>query len=80
MEFYYVYILKDKSESHHYIGVTSNLKLRLQKHNEGGCPHTSRFRPWTLQAAISFSDKDKAYKFERYLKSGSGRQFALRHF
>ena len=31
---YYVYILTNKSRSVLYIGVTNNLKLRLQQHNQ----------------------------------------------
>jgi hypothetical protein len=29
---------------------------------------------------IEFTDEDTAIRFERYLKSGSGRAFAKRHF
>jgi hypothetical protein len=29
---------------------------------------------------ISFEDKTKAFSFERYLKSGSGRAFSRKHF
>jgi hypothetical protein len=31
-------------------------------------------------AYLAFSDYEKADKFEAYLKSGSGRAFAKRHF
>jgi len=35
----YVYILQSLNDpSQHYTGLTDNLKTRLQKHNEGGCP------------------------------------------
>jgi hypothetical protein len=30
--------------------------------------------------AIEFTDENRAIRFERYLKSGSGRAFAKRHF
>jgi hypothetical protein len=29
---------------------------------------------------IEFPDEERAIRFERYLKSGSGREFAKRHF
>ena len=29
---------------------------------------------------MAFSDEKRAIRFERYLKSGSGRAFAKRHF
>ena len=78
--FHYVYILKNESSTQRYVGVTKDLGKRLKKHNSGDVPHTSKFRPWKIQTAIAFDSKDKAIAFERYLKSGSGREFARRHF
>ena len=79
--FYYVYILVDTTtESHHYTGVTEDLHARLVKHNSGEVPHTSKFKPWRIQTAIAFDSKEKATAFEKYLKTGSGREFAKRHF
>lgn len=76
-----VYIIRSESEpSRHYTGITTNLKSRLKKHNEGGCPHTAKYKPWFLETAISFRSHEKANAFEKYLKSGSGREFARRHF
>ena len=79
--FYYVYILIDtETEMHHYVGFTQDLSERLAKHNAGEVPHTSKFKPWRIQTAIAFDCKEKAVAFEDYLKSGSGREFANRHF
>ena len=79
--FYYVYILIDTTtEKHRYVGSTCYLAARLTKHNAGEVPHTAKFRPWRIQTAIAFDSKDKAITFEDYLKSGSGREFAKRHF
>lgn len=77
---HYVYLLQ--SESHpaeRYTGRTSDLKARILKHNEGGVPHTSKYRPWRLQTYLAFQSETQAAIFERYLKSGSGRAFANRH-
>lgn len=80
-QFYYVYILVSVNDpSRHYIGFTHDLHARLKKHNEGGCPHTSKFKPWRIETATAFTSKEKAIAFETYLKSGSGREFARRHF
>jgi len=79
--YYYVYILRSLSDPDRtYIGYTTNLESRLIKHNEGGSPHTSKYRPWQIETAMAFSDKQKALAFEKYLKSGSGREFSRRHF
>ena len=64
----------------HYTGFTENLNARLDKHNEGGVPHTAKLKPWLMETVISFRDPAKARAFEEYLKSGSGREFARRHF
>ncbi len=79
----YTYIYRLFSRSHPdqtYTGITNDLKTRLQKHNEGGCPHTSKYPPWEIEIAVAFRSREKASAFEKYLKSGSGREFARRHF
>jgi putative endonuclease len=48
----------------------------LAKHNAGEVTHTSKYRPWKLRTYIAFSDEKRAFAFERYLKSASGRAFA----
>ena len=72
----YVYILESLDSAHFYIGITSDLKARLAKHNAGEVPHTSKYRPWRLKTYVAFSDEARAIAFEKYLKSGSGRAFA----
>jgi putative endonuclease len=73
----YVYILKSAAFAEaYYTGVTDDLKARLAKHNAGGVPHTSKFKPWRLKTYIAFSDEAKAISFEKYLKTPSGRAFA----
>jgi len=80
-KFYYVYVLTDVTTGkHHYTGCTEDLQARLIKHNRGEVPHTSKFCPWRIETAVAFSSKEKAYAFEAYLKSHSGRAFARRHF
>ena len=80
-DFHYVYILVDEATgTHFYIGCTEDLKSRLEKHNKGDVPHTSKFKPWRIKNAIAFENKEKAYAFEAYLKTHCGRAFAKRHF
>ena len=76
---HYVYLLISQSApNQRYIGVTSNLKIRLADHNAGRSPHTSKFIPWRLVSYVAFSGRKKAEAFETYLKSGSGHAFANR--
>jgi predicted GIY-YIG superfamily endonuclease len=79
--FHYVYILKSQTHpNQNYIGVTSDLANRLQVHNQGGSRHTKKHRPWSVETAVAFNNSTKAIAFEKYLKTGSGRAFAKRHF
>ena len=81
MSFHYVYILESVTNPEHfYVGLTEDLQARLGKHNAGEVPHTSKFRPWVIKTAMVFRDRERASAFERYLKSGSGRAFARKHF
>ena len=78
---YLVYSLQSlKDPARFYIGRTEDLGERLQLHNLGEVFHTAKWRPWKVVVVIHFEDERKAIAFERYLKSGSGRAFAKRHF
>ena len=59
---------------------TLDVRKRLNAHNDSRSPHTSGFKPWKLITYLGCSDSDEARIFERYLKTGSGRAFADRHF
>lgn len=73
-----VYILKC-ADGKPYTGCTENLKERLGRHNNGYVPSTENRRPIALITYIVFCDKYKAFEFEKYLKSGSGRAFVNKH-
>ena len=77
----FVYILKSRVHPvRHYVGVTSDPAARLDAHNAGLSHHTAPHRPWRFLVVIEFDEEPPAVKFERYLKTGSGREFARRHF
>ena len=78
VRFYYVYILRCSNDSS-YIGCTSNLKERLNRHEQGHVPATKNILPVLLITYFAFQNKYTAYNFERYLKSGSGRAFTKKH-
>ena len=78
--FWYVYMLQSIDPADHwYVGMTEDLDQRLEAHNAGKVPHTSKFLPWRLETAVAFWHKSKAIAFEKYLKTQSGRAFARRH-
>ena len=63
-----------------YIGITNNLKRRLDEHKY---PNKSNYRrlyaPWKLETYIVFECKELADKFEIHLKTHSGRAFLKKH-
>ena len=69
-----VYILKC-NDGTYYTGCTSDITDRLYRHNNGQVKYTSSRLPVDLIVTINFYDKYKAYNFESYLKSGSGKAF-----
>jgi putative endonuclease len=77
----FVYVLRTAGDpARYYVGLTSDVSSRIKAHNSGACAHTARYRPWRPHVIIEFSDETSASAFEQYLKSGSGRAFARRHF
>jgi len=77
----YVYqLVSEDCPDRHYVGLTDDVKDRLRRHNAGEVAHTAKYRPWRIQVAIAFTNRNKASDFEQYLKSHSGRAFAKRHF
>jgi predicted GIY-YIG superfamily endonuclease len=77
----FVYVLRSQSTpNRHYVGVTSDVENRLEWHNFGPDGQTRQHRPWEPVVVIEFGLETTALRFERYLKTGSGRAFAKRHF
>ena len=78
---FYVYLLESITPpGHHYTGLTGDLRDRLHRHNSRQVVHTAKYAPWKLTTYVAFNDRSKAAKFERYLKSGSGRAFVKKRF
>jgi putative endonuclease len=77
----YVYLLQSlRYPNQRYVGLTGDVDSRLSEHNAGRSSHTAKYLPWELVVSICFHNERRAMEFERYLKSGSGRASAQRHF
>ncbi|MFC0876430.1 GIY-YIG nuclease family protein [Saccharicrinis sp. FJH2] len=76
---HFVYILKC-SDGSLYTGCTQNLSERLERHRKGYVISTKYRLPVEIITYIVFSNKYKAYDFEKYLKTGSGRAFVNKRF
>jgi predicted GIY-YIG superfamily endonuclease len=77
---FYVYILISQTDKNrYYIGITKDLKRRLKEHNQAKAGYSKRYAPWEIGTYIFIGDEELAYKFEKYLKSGSGHAFLKKH-
>lgn len=79
---FYTYILRSVNHpEQRYVGSTIDLKRRFAEHNShNGAYSSAKYAPWKLETYAAFETLEKAQAFERYLKSGSGHEFARRHF
>lgn len=74
---HYVYVLRCKDG--YYVGCTEDLKASLKRHHKGQVPSTANRLPVELDFYVAVKDRYKAFEFEKYLKSGSGRAFMKKH-
>lgn len=55
------------------------MSSRFNRSNNNTLPHTSKFAPWYRETTIAFRDKKKI-ACVLYLKIGTGRAYAIKHF
>jgi putative endonuclease len=73
---YTVYVLYSEKSEKHYTGFTSDFENRLLSHNElGKKDWSNRFRPWKVILKEEYQEKSEAMKREKWLKTGSGRDY-----
>lgn len=72
---HYVYVLKSKSDRANYVGCTNNLKIRLKLHNSGEVFSTKKRLPLELIYCEIYLNQQDAYKREKFLKSGWGKNY-----
>ena len=71
---WYVHLLKC-ADNFYYTGCTNYINDRINRHLKKPVSYTKNRLPIKLVTFIAFTNKYKAYDFERYLKSGSGTAF-----
>ena len=80
MEEFVVYILASEKTHKLYKGYTSNLIERFKSHNGlSKKGWTMRFRPWRVIFVRFFKTKKEAIDFEKYLKTGAGRDWIVQN-
>ena len=69
---YKVYILKSEKFDRYYIGHTSNLDFRLNRHNNGDVRSTKSYCPWQVIYTEDLENKSLACLRELKIKSYKG--------
>ena len=72
---FYVYVLYSLKDKKRYIGLTENIKNRIQQHNSGFVRSTVNRRPLVLIYIETAPAKPEAMARERFLKTGKGREY-----
>ncbi len=75
---YFVYIIQSQKDASFYIGYTSDIEQRIQKHNKATTGYSSRKAPWKLVYFEECEDKTAAIKRERFIKNQKSKEFILR--
>ena len=72
---YYVYVIQSLRDDSLYVGLTRNLNKRIQEHKGGLSTYTKGHLPYKLIFVAVLPDKFIAARFEKYLKTASGKAF-----
>ncbi|MCF7907200.1 GIY-YIG nuclease family protein [Patescibacteria group bacterium] len=74
---YFVYVLKSEKDGKFYVGMTNNIERRVKEHNNGvaSTPSTKNRGPFKLIYFEKLENRIIAREREKYLKSGSGREY-----
>ena len=72
---YYFYILQSQRDGSYYLGQTSNLQARLERHQQGRSRYTRNRRPWKLVYYEEFATRSEAMRRERECKAKHSKIF-----
>lgn len=76
---WYVYILESLKDDNHYVGLTNDLKNRIEKHNKGKVFSTKLRIPFKIIHYEAYLNKNDAANREQFLKTGWGKNWIKRN-
>ena len=74
----YVYVIRSRAGGRRYVGITGDVRRRLEEHNAGRSASTRAGRPWELAYEEAYESHEEARRREKYLKSSAGRRYLKR--
>ncbi len=72
---FYTYILQSTKSRRYYVGHTSNMEERLERHNNGYVKATKNKGPWTVVFYENYKTRVGANSREFYIKSMKSKVF-----
>jgi putative endonuclease len=72
---FYAYIIQSKSLNKYYVGSTSNLDERIERHNKGRSRYTKNKGPWVLKYKEEFPNLSLARKRENFIKRQKSKKY-----
>jgi putative endonuclease len=74
MEIIYVYALVSESDGIIYVGISNDLKRRIDEHNSGKSKFTKGHMPWKIFHYEQAEDYKTARLKEKYFKTSAGKR------
>ena len=71
---YFVYAISSLNRNYIYVGLTSDLESRIDRHNQKRERTTKAYAPFELIYSEAVTTRIEARKREKYFKSGIGRE------
>lgn len=71
---YHIYILYSESLDRYYVGNTSDLEIRLIRHNKGDSRFTKSGIPWVIVYSEEFETRSEAMSREHQIKKWKSRK------
>ena len=72
---YFTYILYSKEKDRYYVGQTSNLDDRINRHRNSGSKSTKFTNDWELVYCELFESRSEAVQREQFIKEQKSRRF-----
>ena len=76
---YYVYAIKSEVDGRVYVGLSKDVNKRLLEHNAGRTKSTKGYRQWKLVYSEEVGSRVDARIREKYLKTGSGKEWLKKY-
>ena len=74
---FYTYIIKSLIKKRFYVGQTSDLEERLNRHNNGMVQSTKSGKPWQLVYFSEFSSRIEAVNLEKKIKGRGAKRYLI---